>query len=120
MAVVTSDGEVFTWGESVSGCLGHGPDTHLVTTPELVDTEEDIDNVVCGRNATALIAPDGRVMVAGDNAHNRLGMDTHTGVSTFQHVLENIGPVKTMSIGTQCSLVLTRAGDVYRIGGENR
>ena len=59
VAVVTSDGEVFTWGDGESGCLGLGP-RGLVATPELVDLDEDIEKVFCGPSSTALLAPDGR------------------------------------------------------------
>ena len=34
--------------------------------------------VVCGVSATAVLAPDGRLLVAGDNTDNRLGLDTET------------------------------------------
>ena len=59
VAVVTSDGEVFTWGEGEYGCLGLGA-RNIVTIPEVVDTEEDIEKVFCGPCSTALLAPDGR------------------------------------------------------------
>ena len=53
VAVVTADGEVFTWGEAASGCLGHGDDTGaVVATPELVDTDEDIEKVSDDDNET--------------------------------------------------------------------
>ena len=37
-----------------------------------------LPQVVCGLSATAVLAPDGRLMVAGDNTDNRLGLDTET------------------------------------------
>ena len=106
VAVVTSDGEVFTWGVAVSGCLGHGDAGPVVTTPELVDTEEDVSVVVCGREATALIAPDGRILVTGNNDHNRLGLDsgadTCSGVHTPTPSLTELGsPVKDIDIGVR-------------------
>ncbi len=81
--------------------------------------------MVCGRGATAVIAPDGRIMVAGDNVSNRLGLDTETGppvsrVTVFRPVLSHIGPVLAMDIGNAVSLVLTRSGEVWRLGGDNR
>ena len=44
MAVVTGDGELFTWGQG--GGLGQGQgDRETLTSPELVDTEEDVEKV---------------------------------------------------------------------------
>ena len=72
-----------------------------------------------------MIAPDGRLMVTGDNVSNRLGLDTETGppvsgVTVFRPVLSHIGPVLAMDIGNAVSLVLTRSGEVWRLGGDNR
>ena len=124
VGVVTGDGEVFTWGEDSAGCLGQGRlSSSLQPRPELVDTEEHVETVVCGREATALIAPDGRLTVAGSNSHNRLGLDTPSHSVENTNVMTpvaNLGPVSIISIGTSCSLVLTRAGEVIRLGGEGR
>ena len=59
VAVVTSDGEVFTWGEGEHGKLGHGSNS-LMIAPEMVELDEDIEKIICGPTSTALIAPDGR------------------------------------------------------------
>ena len=44
VAVVTGDGELFTWGQG--GGLGQGQgDRETLTSPEIVDTEEDVEKV---------------------------------------------------------------------------
>ena len=63
--------------------------------------------------------------MTGDNVSNRLGLDTDTGppvsrVNVFRPVLGHIGPVLTMDIGNAVSLVLTRSGELWRLGGDNR
>ena len=66
-----------------------------------------------------MIAPDGRMMVAGVNSHNRLGLNTDN-VDMFTPVLTHLPPVRDVSISGHCSLVLTRTGEVYRLGGDTR
>ena len=65
VAVVTSDGELFTWGQDSGGCLGAGRPGRLLPIPEVVDLEEEVARVRCGAAATAAITPDGRLLVAG-------------------------------------------------------
>ena len=124
LAVLTGDGEVFTWGEDTGGCLAQGKlASSLQTRPELVETEEDVEVVVCARQATAVIAPDGRLMVAGSNTSNRLGLDSpgHTVErSSLLTPLPSLGPVLSLSIGENYSLVLSRSREVWRLGGEGR
>ena len=44
VAVVTGDGELFTWGQG--GGLGQGQgDRETFTSPEIVDLEEDVEKV---------------------------------------------------------------------------
>ena len=62
VAVVTSDGEVFTWGEGEFGRLGL-ESSSLVSTPDVVDLDEDVEKVFCGPSSTALLAPDGRLQI---------------------------------------------------------
>ena len=72
-----------------------------------------------------MIAADGRLMVAGDNVSNRLGLDTETGppvtrADVFRPVLSHVGPILDIDIGLAVSLVLTRSGEVWRLGGDSR
>ena len=71
-----------------------------------------------------MIAPDGQLMVCGENGHNRLGLDTETKtmdmIDIFTPVLAHLGPIQIMDIGIECSLVLTKSGNVFRVGGHTR
>ena len=65
-----------------------------------------------------------RIMTAGKNKQNLLGLDKEGSrkeeVDTFQTVLETLAPVADISLGDQYSVVLTKSGDIWRIGGEGR
>jgi hypothetical protein len=41
-------------------------------------------------------------------------------VDMFQVVLELVGPVVDISLGEKYSVVLTRSGDIWRVGGDGR
>ena len=38
----------------------------------------------------------------------------------FQVVLESVGPVVDISLGEKYSVVLTKSGDIWRVGGDGR
>ncbi|XP_073270034.1 PH, RCC1 and FYVE domains-containing protein 1-like isoform X1 [Primulina huaijiensis] len=56
VAVLTSKGEVYTWGKGTNGQLGHG-DIDDRNTPTLVNLLKDkqVKNVACGSNFTAVV-----------------------------------------------------------------
>ena len=41
-------------------------------------------------------------------------------VDIFQVVLESVGPVVDISLGEKYSVVLTKSGDIWRVGGDGR
>ena len=65
VAVLTADGEVFTWGTGKSGCLGQPARPSPRPAPRLLNLDRDICRLYCGDEATALLAPDGRWEAAG-------------------------------------------------------
>ena len=62
--------------------------------------------------------------MAGRNKQNLIALDAEGSrreeVDTFQTVLEYIGPVVDVSLGEKYSLVLTKSGEIWRLGGEGR
>ncbi|KAL4561348.1 hypothetical protein LXL04_033513 [Taraxacum kok-saghyz] len=64
--VITSGGELYTWGSNENGCLGIG-DTHTVHVPERVEgpfLQNSVSKVSCGWKHTAAIS-DGNVYTWG-------------------------------------------------------
>jgi len=71
---ITSDGELYTWGNNESGNIGNGT-TNDQTTPYLVGINGKIKNVVShhlGKNVFA-ITEDGKLYSWGDNSFGQVG-----------------------------------------------
>ena len=123
-AVVTSDGEVFTWGQDTGGCLGTGQLNRLGPVPQIVEIEEEVSRVFCGNAATALLTPEGRLLVAGRNRGNMLGLDNEKSKvkqsDQFLGVMEEAEPVEEVGLSEVAMVLLTRAGQLFVLGGESR
>ncbi|KAL0438241.1 UNVERIFIED_CONTAM: PH, RCC1 and FYVE domains-containing protein 1 [Sesamum latifolium] len=70
-ALVTRQGEVFSWGEESGGRLGHGVGKD-VTQPRLVEslTFCSVDFVACGEFHTCAVTMAGELYTWGDGTHN--------------------------------------------------
>ncbi|XAR62460.1 hypothetical protein NMG60_11017217 [Bertholletia excelsa] len=79
-ALVTRQGEVFTWGEEAGGRLGHGI-VKDVTQPCLVESLAfcTVDSVACGEFHTCAVTTAGELYTWGDGKHNAglLGHGNH-------------------------------------------
>nr|GMD91127.1 ultraviolet-B receptor uvr8 [Ipomoea batatas] len=70
-ALVTRQGEVFTWGEESGGRLGHGVRKD-VTQPSLVESLSfcSVDFIACGEFHTCAVTLAGELYTWGDGTHN--------------------------------------------------
>ncbi|KAL7128266.1 hypothetical protein ABFS83_14G304800 [Erythranthe nasuta] len=70
-ALVTRQGEVFSWGEESGGRLGHGVGQD-VTQPRLVESLSflSVDFVSCGEFHTCAVTNSGEIYTWGDGTHN--------------------------------------------------
>ena len=126
VVVLTSDGEVFSWGRHESGCLGRQEaDGGELCVPGLVEgLNGDMSKLVCGKDCTGLLAPDGRLLVAGTNTNNRLDFDEKKKKVEISRVFREIdaafGEVERVSMGENFTLLLNKEGEVWKLGGEKR
>nr|KYP74817.1 putative E3 ubiquitin-protein ligase HERC2 [Cajanus cajan] len=70
-ALVTRQGELFTWGEESGGRLGHGVGKNVIQ-PRLVEamTSTTVDFVACGEFHTCAVTMAGELYTWGDGTHN--------------------------------------------------
>ncbi|XP_020259682.1 uncharacterized protein LOC109836225 [Asparagus officinalis] len=120
-ALVTRQGEVFTWGEESGGRLGNGNDAD-VSRPHLVDTVTvcNVETVACGEYHTCAISSAGDLFTWGDGTY-KIGLLGHgTAVSHWKPKrvsgpLEGV-QVLSLACGTWHSALTTFNGKVYTFG----
>ena len=80
VALSSTSGHVFSWGDNGSGQLGHGDKiprqepTYLALP--LSDVTDTVQSIVCGHSTTFLVLNSGKCYAAGSNAEGRLGTGT--------------------------------------------
>ena len=71
---ITTNGEVYTWGEGKFGRLGHGNERNC-HTPKLVENliGKKPKQIACGGFHSAVIGEDGKMYTFGGGEHGQLG-----------------------------------------------
>ncbi|KAM0946100.1 putative chromatin regulator PHD family [Dioscorea sansibarensis] len=120
-ALVTRQGEVFTWGEESCGQLGHGNDLDICR-PRLVESLSlwSMDYVACGEYHTCAISTAGDFFTWGDGTHNT-GLLGH-GTDASHWIPKRVsGPLEGLQVlsaacGTWHSALITFNGKLYTFG----
>ena len=121
IALVTRQGEVFTWEEEAGGRLGHGIQVD-VCRPKLVEflALTNIDFVACGEYHTCAVSTSGDLFTWGDGIHN-VGLLGHG--SDLSHWIPKrvSGPVEGLQVlsvacGTWHSALATANGKLFTFG----
>uniref|UniRef100_A0A7S2HV15 RCC1-like domain-containing protein n=1 Tax=Octactis speculum TaxID=3111310 RepID=A0A7S2HV15_9STRA len=117
-AVLTSFGEVYTWGRGGFGRLGHG-NTETLTTPNKVTALDSIvcSQVACGFAYTAVVTTEGALYTwgAGENGRLGLGDSEDRCIPSQVEDLSDI-PIEQVFAGSVHTCVLSRTGHVYSCG----
>ncbi|KAF8725607.1 hypothetical protein HU200_020147 [Digitaria exilis] len=120
-ALVTKNGEVFTWGEDSGGRLGHGTREDSVH-PRLVEslTVSNVDFVACGEFHTCAVTTTGELYTWGDGTHNvgLLGHGNEIGhwiPKRISGALESL-QVSYVSCGTWHTALITSMGQLFTFG----
>ncbi|KAG8660282.1 PH, RCC1 and FYVE domains-containing protein 1 isoform X1 [Manihot esculenta] len=120
-ALVTRQGEIFSWGEESGGRLGHGVDSDVLH-PKLIDalSNINIELVACGEYHTCAVTLSGDLYTWGDGTYN-FGLLGH-GNEVSHWVPKRVnGPlegihVSSISCGPWHTAVVTSAGQLFTFG----
>ncbi|XP_040991757.1 PH, RCC1 and FYVE domains-containing protein 1-like isoform X1 [Juglans microcarpa x Juglans regia] len=120
-ALVTKQGEIFSWGEESGGRLGHGVDSDVLH-PKLIDalSSTNIELVACGEYHTCAVTLAGDLYTWGDGTFN-FGLLGH-GNEVSHWVPKKVnGPlegihVSSISCGPWHTAVVTSAGQLFTFG----
>ncbi|KAJ8434833.1 hypothetical protein Cgig2_022112 [Carnegiea gigantea] len=121
VALVTRQGEVFTWGEESGGRLGHGVEKNF-TRPQLVEflSITNVDSVSCGEYHSCAVSTSGDLFTWGDGVHNvgLLGHGTHASHWIPKRVSGPVEGIQVISIacGSWHSALVTANGKLFTFG----
>lgn len=120
-AIVTRQGEVFTWGEESGGRLGLGVGKDVIQ-PRLVEAlaATTIDLVACGEFHTCAVTMDGELYTWGDGVHNAGLLGNGTDVSHWMPkrisgILEGL-QVASVACGPWHTALITSMGQLFTFG----
>ncbi|KAK6131049.1 hypothetical protein DH2020_035212 [Rehmannia glutinosa] len=120
-ALVSRQGEVFSWGEESGGRLGHGVGKDI-TQPRLVESLSslNIDFVACGEFHTCAVTMAGELYTWGDGTHNA-GLLGHG--TDFSHWIPKriLGPLEGLQVavvtcGPWHTALITSMGQLFTFG----
>ncbi|XP_050371988.1 PH, RCC1 and FYVE domains-containing protein 1-like [Argentina anserina] len=121
IALVTRQGEVFTWGEESGGRLGHGIDRDF-SRPRLVEflALHTIENIACGEYHSCAVSMSGDLFTWGDGTHNAGLLGHGTDVSHWipKRITGPLEGLQVMSVacGTWHSALATYNGKLFTFG----
>ncbi|KAL2510889.1 Regulator of chromosome condensation (RCC1) family with FYVE zinc finger domain [Abeliophyllum distichum] len=118
-ALVTKQGEIFSWGEESGGRLGHGVD-YDVLHPKLIDalSSTNIDLVACGEYHTCAVTLSGDLYTWGNGHFGLLGHGnevSHWVPKRVNGPLEGIH-VSSIACGPWHTAVVTSSGQLFTFG----
>ncbi|CAI9781301.1 unnamed protein product [Fraxinus pennsylvanica] len=118
-ALVTKQGEIFSWGEESGGRLGHGVDSDVMQ-PKLIDalSSTNIELVACGEYHTCAVTLSGDLYSWGNGHFGLLGHGNEVGHWVPKRVngpLEGMH-VSSISCGPWHTAVVTSSGQLFTFG----
>jgi alpha-tubulin suppressor-like RCC1 family protein len=81
--LATIDGQVYAWGKGRHGELGLGDIVKEATTPRIISTISEIQQVLCGWQHSVFHSLNGQVLACGNNRHGQLGIHHGTDIVSY-------------------------------------
>ncbi|KAL5538714.1 hypothetical protein UlMin_044266 [Ulmus minor] len=120
-ALVTKQGEIFSWGKELGGRLGHGVDSNVML-PKRIDalSNTNIELVACGEYHTCVVTLSSDLYTWGDGTYNFSLLGHGNQVSHWVPKRVN-GPlegihVSSISCGPWHTAVVTSVGELFTFG----
>lgn len=125
-AVITSSGELYTFGQGRFGKLGHGnSDDKPIPALVVALKSHRVIDVACGDSHTLCATDQGKVFVFGDGDFGKLGVGPTNG-SQVPLLIDGLANISSVYSGAHFSMAVTSdGGNVYtwgkcgRLGHEN-
>ncbi|KAH7299159.1 hypothetical protein KP509_25G075400 [Ceratopteris richardii] len=120
-ALVTRQGEIFSWGEESGGWLGHGINTDA-PYPKLIEalTNCTIEFVACGEYHTCAVTQSGDVYSWGDGAHKfgLLGHGKDISHWTPKRISSSLDGIRISSVscGPWHTVLVSNQGQLFTFG----
>jgi alpha-tubulin suppressor-like RCC1 family protein len=114
IAVIKTNGELYTWGFGKHGPLGHGNEKDLLDTPTKVNLKGKIKQVDCVIDMTAALTDSGDIYIWGYNGFTKIG--TSSLCITKPHPLKHKRKFKYISLGNTFLAAVSIKGDLYMWG----
>ncbi|KAK4434531.1 PH, RCC1 and FYVE domains-containing protein 1 [Sesamum alatum] len=121
IALVTRQGDLFTWGEECGGRLGHGVEKDF-SSPRLVEflAVTSVDFVACGEFHTCAVSASGDLYTWGDGTHNAglLGHGNNVSHWIPKRVCGSLEGLHVLSVacGTWHTALTTSTGQLFTFG----
>lgn len=103
-AAVTNSGDLYMWGDNSSGQFGDGTKEDSLTPKKIMSGVKLVD---CNYDKTAVLTEDGELMFFG----NSIG-----GLNLYKDEFENIGKIKSVSLGWAYVAVVNEDNELYTWG----
>ncbi|XP_023695221.1 RCC1 and BTB domain-containing protein 2 isoform X3 [Paramormyrops kingsleyae] len=120
VAIVTADGEVYSWGHNGYSQLGNGTTNHGLS-PAQVSTNllnKKVTDVACGSHHTIALTSEGEVFAWGYNSSGQVGSGSTANQPTPRRVSSCLQNKVVISIacGQLCSMAILDNGEAYSWG----
>ncbi|XP_040518219.1 RCC1 and BTB domain-containing protein 2 isoform X5 [Gallus gallus] len=120
--VLTSDGEVYTWGYNNSGQVGSGSTANQPIPRRVTSCLQNkvVVNIACGQMCSMAVVENGEVYVWGYNGNGQLGLGSSGNQPTPCRIAALQGiRVQRVACGCAHTLVLTDEGQIYAWGANS-